>query len=433
MTILTAATTDTSVTVVRALAGQAPRSFVIGPSHPNFKTIMDHVRNQRFADAEPLLDVGEYITSMSADGRIVVKGNKIYFRISAVLDDAEMVDVTGALGKRLTRLMMEEGENSKAMMNFTSRLMDNPSVRAVKELFGFLEAGDVPITHDGCFLAYKNVRDDFTDIFTGTFDNSPGRVVSVPREEVDDDCNRTCSNGLHVAAYGYLHYFGINGGGRTVIVKVDPADVVAIPIDYRNQKMRVCRYQVMAEHDSSLGDALAKTVTVNMPDLPGYDGKTVGEEETQSVGSVSLHADDIKARFKNIVVNHLGVADSVVADNASFVDDLGADSLDIEELVMAAEDEFVIEIADDDVPKLETFKDAVDYVVKALGGEVKALPSPTETNDAGGYQHLDDVEGWDDPFLASGQTVLSGDDDDDGDDTQTPLSGEDPYDNVWGD
>lgn len=71
---------------------------------------------------------------------------------------------------------------------------------------------------------------------------------------------------------------------------------------------------------------------------------------------------DVADRVKKIVAEHLGVDDSKVVDGASFIDDLGADSLDTVELVMAFEEEFGCEIPDDAAEKILTVKDAVDYI-----------------------------------------------------------------------
>jgi acyl carrier protein len=67
-------------------------------------------------------------------------------------------------------------------------------------------------------------------------------------------------------------------------------------------------------------------------------------------------------RVKKIVVEHLGVENEKVTEEASFIDDLGADSLDIVELVMAFEEEFGVEIPDDAAEKITTVKDAIDYI-----------------------------------------------------------------------
>ncbi len=71
---------------------------------------------------------------------------------------------------------------------------------------------------------------------------------------------------------------------------------------------------------------------------------------------------DVSDRVKKIVVEHLGVEESKVTENASFIDDLGADSLDTVELVMAFEEEFNCEIPDDAAEKILTIKDAIDFI-----------------------------------------------------------------------
>ena len=71
---------------------------------------------------------------------------------------------------------------------------------------------------------------------------------------------------------------------------------------------------------------------------------------------------DIAERVKKIVVEHLGVDAAKVTDNASFIDDLGADSLDTVELVMAFEESFEVEIPDDAAEKIATVKDAIDFI-----------------------------------------------------------------------
>ena len=74
---------------------------------------------------------------------------------------------------------------------------------------------------------------------------------------------------------------------------------------------------------------------------------------------------DISDRVKKIVVEHLGVDEDKVVDNASFIDDLGADSLDTVELVMAFEEEFGIEIQDDAAENIQSFGDAVKFIEDA--------------------------------------------------------------------
>jgi acyl carrier protein len=86
---------------------------------------------------------------------------------------------------------------------------------------------------------------------------------------------------------------------------------------------------------------------------------------------MNIKANEIESRVKKIVVEQLGVKEDEVTVDASFVDDLGADSLDTVELVMALEEEFETEIPDEDAEKIVTIKDAVNYIVDRMEKETK--------------------------------------------------------------
>ena len=73
-------------------------------------------------------------------------------------------------------------------------------------------------------------------------------------------------------------------------------------------------------------------------------------------------SNDVKAKIKKIVADHLGIEEEKVTEEASFIDDLGADSLDTVELVMAFEEEFSIEIPDDAAETIQTVQNAIDYI-----------------------------------------------------------------------
>ncbi len=75
-----------------------------------------------------------------------------------------------------------------------------------------------------------------------------------------------------------------------------------------------------------------------------------------------MASEDTTRRVKDLIAESLGVNPAEVAPDASFIDDLGADSLDIVELVMAIEKEFSIEIPDEDAEKISTVKDAINYI-----------------------------------------------------------------------
>lgn len=159
---------------------------------------------------------------------------------------------------------IDEGYDMDPYLLFLDNLMDNPSKRAVDELYGFIEKHKMGITDDGCIIAYKKIKGDYTDIYTGKFNNSPGQILEMARNKVDDDKSRTCSQGFHFCAFSYLPKFGVSSGNRVVIVKVNPKDVVSIPADYNDAKARCCRYEVIGEYTGAdLPDILGERPVFN--------------------------------------------------------------------------------------------------------------------------------------------------------------------------
>lgn len=131
-------------------------------------------------------------------------------------------------------------------LKFLENLAQNPSARAVQELYDFLDRKALPLTEDGHFLAYKSIRTDWRDVYSGTFDNSVGSVVEIARNQVDDDRDHECSFGLHVGGSDYVRWYG-GSNKRIVVVKVNPRDCVSVPKDHNAGKLRVCRYEVLSE------------------------------------------------------------------------------------------------------------------------------------------------------------------------------------------
>lgn len=140
--------------------------------------------------------------------------------------------------------MATEGQDPTVMFRFYERLSRNPSFRSVQQLFKFLDHGNIPFTKDGCFLAYKSVRSDYKDVHSGTWDNKPGAVNEMPRNQISDDPNHACHEGFHVGALKYARGFS---GSKMVVCKVDPEHVVCVPYDSSQEKMRVCKYKVLGE------------------------------------------------------------------------------------------------------------------------------------------------------------------------------------------
>lgn len=222
------------------------KPHTISKTHVTYQKVVEAIKANDWDQVKQIIDPVKVVINYGK-GNVSVQGDTLYWK-------GEVFN--GSLAARMIN-MLQEGFSIEPMVAFMDNLMDNPSKRSVDELYGFLEKNNLPITPDGHFLAYKRVRDDFKDCHTGTMDNSPGQIVEMPRNKVDDDKDRTCSSGLHFCSQEYLKSFS---GARTVIVKINPRDVVSIPSDYNNSKGRACRYEVISELGVKEEDAFTRSV-----------------------------------------------------------------------------------------------------------------------------------------------------------------------------
>lgn len=231
--------TNGSVTLY--LSGEC---MTVAQDHQNYSKIVEALKAANFSVIENLINVGKAVTTYSGGAVKIVNGEVFYGNFA----------VHNTLTQRIIS-MMKEGYKFDHMLKFLENLMQNPSFRAVNETYTFLENHGLPITDDGCFLAYKAVRNNYTDIRTGTFDNHVGITVKMARNQVNENYHEDCSYGLHVGALCYVIDFGHFRKGETVpvdgnkllIVKVNPKDVVSVPAYAGHTKMRVCEYVVVDE------------------------------------------------------------------------------------------------------------------------------------------------------------------------------------------
>ncbi len=234
----------------------------INKTHVAYEKVKNAIRNNDWDTVKKIIDPEKVVLDYGS-GRVAVQGDKLFW---------DGVEMHNALSRRMIQ-MLQEDFPIEPLVKFMENLHENPSFRAVNELYGFLEKNSLPITPDGHFLAYKKVRDDFMDVHSGTVSNKPAyaftdeekaampltsgkkkevsvalengvTVISMPRNMVNDDKNQTCSEGLHFCSKEYLGHFG---GERIVILKINPRDVVSIPSDYNNSKGRACRYEIAGE------------------------------------------------------------------------------------------------------------------------------------------------------------------------------------------
>lgn len=230
-------------------------SYTIGRNHVAYEQIVKAVREDdeaefvRLANMKPEERVRDFLSSVAdrSQGRAEIRDGNVYYNGQ---------QLHNVLARRTVELC-QQGFSPDGMLRFIDNLMQNPSSRAVNELYSFLEHRGLPITDDGCFLAYKTIRKDWMDKYSGTISNHIGAKPKMQRNMVDDDHSNHCSKGLHVGA---LTYAGPGGwynspDDRVVIVKVNPKDAVSVPTDHGFTKLRVCEYEVIAEFKGELSRA----------------------------------------------------------------------------------------------------------------------------------------------------------------------------------
>ncbi len=259
---------------ITVVIGTTPHT--VSKSHIAYNKLLAAIKAGEWETVQDIIEPKQVVLNFG-QGNVSIQGDKIFWKGR---------EMHNALTKRMVA-MIQEDFPVDPLVAFMENLMENPSKRAVNELYGFLEKNTLPITSDGCFLAYKKVRQDYFDVHSGTVLNKPAvymtdedaatleeavgknnevtvevvdgvTVVSMERNLVDDDQNRTCSTGLHFCSKDYLSVFG---GERIVILKINPRDVVSIPNDYNDSKGRCARYEIVDEIDKDKADeAFAKSV-----------------------------------------------------------------------------------------------------------------------------------------------------------------------------
>lgn len=227
---------------VSAFAGG--KAYTFDKSHQNYNSLINYLELGNTEHFEASFDIASTVEHY-CDGYVHVDKGELTW---------QGIPMPELFTERIMQ-MRSEGFNIEPMINFLDNMNDNPSDKAIVELFDFMQNKHLPITDDGHFLAYKAINEDFTDIYTGQIDNSVGNTVSIPRERVDGNRDKHCGSGLHVGAIDYVQsYGGINidniddsdGGNQIVICKVNPRDVVSVPSDSKFQKLRCCEYEVVS-------------------------------------------------------------------------------------------------------------------------------------------------------------------------------------------
>ncbi len=166
-----------------------------------------------------------------------------------------------------------EGEDApswKPFVNFLEKLSQNSSKDSRESLFDFIQKWGLTIRNDGDIIAYKGIKNDYGSVQQGpgivnnvrikhgSLDNKPGNLVEIERSYVEANRDLACAQGLHVTTVDYASGWG----PRVVTVAINPRDVVAVPRQ-EIAKMRVCRYEVIA--DAARKERTSETITRTAP------------------------------------------------------------------------------------------------------------------------------------------------------------------------
>lgn len=235
------------------------KSYQFDPSHDKYDKLVECVKEDEAEIFVNLMEKGRVITSWS-DGKFVVNEGVLTY-------DGESIHPV--LANRVLE-MIEQEFDYLPMLNFIEKLYKNVSMRSVVELYNFLEHKFLPITSDGCFIAYKGVsrysgsgskdrlnrsliEGDFVDKYTNkSYRNNIGDINTMTRRNVNDDANIGCAEGLHVGSLEYARDYAC--GGPVVLCKVDPSNVVSVPHDCNCQKVRVSEYEVVGVYENQVFD-----------------------------------------------------------------------------------------------------------------------------------------------------------------------------------
>lgn len=222
--------------------------------HPKYTQLIECIKNN---------NTEEFLKLFKFDPMVAVNTNGFSMRNDKVYWNGE--ELHNSIASRILE-MVKEGFDTSNMVKFLENLMENPSRSSIVELYDFLSNSNLPITEDGCFLAYKSVVrstnnftdknnrevkvDDLVDKYTRTLRNNVGDILSMARNQVDDDRRRNCSYGYHAGGLQYVTQSYV--GDQVVIVKINPKDVVSVPLDYNCQKLRTTCYEVVGLYAGAL-------------------------------------------------------------------------------------------------------------------------------------------------------------------------------------
>tara|TARA_Y100000592_G_scaffold100586_1_gene181335 strand:+ start:770 stop:1864 length:1095 start_codon:yes stop_codon:yes gene_type:complete len=226
------------------------KPYTLRSDHPNFALARQAIFEARYEDLGDLIDIKKSVENF-VEGDIEVKDELVYYKNHRL---------HGVVVDKLIEMLRAGMKDSAPLVNFITRLQSNPSANSVNELYSFLSYKSLPTTPEGKVLGYKGVQSDYWSN-TGNADtivvqgqtndrhqiyNGVGETIEIARRCVDDNKDNHCSYGLHIGSHDYADGWA-GSDGKLLIVEFDPEDAVSVPTDCDFQKLRVCKYKVVAD------------------------------------------------------------------------------------------------------------------------------------------------------------------------------------------
>jgi len=226
------------------------KPHVLRKDHANFQLAKKAIMEGRYDDLSDLVDIVKAVENF-VEGDIEVKDEVVYYKGHRL---------HGVVVDKLIEMLRAGMQDSAPLTNFITRLQSNPSANSVNELYSFMSYKSLANTSEGKVLGYKGVQSDYWST-TGNADtivlqgqtndrhqilNEVGSTIEVARRCVDDNKDHHCSFGLHVGSFDYADSWA-GDNGRLLLVEFDPSDAVSVPTDCDFQKLRVSKYNVVAD------------------------------------------------------------------------------------------------------------------------------------------------------------------------------------------
>lgn len=240
----------------------------------NGEVININKNSQKFSDLIEVFDSGSFSGESLEEEIIDILNTK------NTVDESFSEDLTEFEGVKMHHVFVEkmrklydEGYPTHSLKEFFKNYSENPSFELINKenisrndfgLFDFLSVNELPITEDGCFLAYKGVNEHLfsingnnkTRVISGYVDktghilNNIGEVIECHRGDVDPSRTACSTNGLHVGSLQYAQGWA-GPSGKVLVIKINPKDVVSVP-EMETSKCRVCKYEVVQELKSEI-------------------------------------------------------------------------------------------------------------------------------------------------------------------------------------